>query len=570
MEDDIQQKISLALEKGVPMSAIAEHLASHENPDYQAYGKSWLDSANAAPSLRTDYQTQATKPTTKTGLLDYLEQNPQEALGYGAGALALLQGPKIASKIADYRLKQRELGLKERSLNAYEAQVAKQGVTTAPPAVNPQDDLIEAVRQNEFEQQKATQPTAREMRDQIALQREQLKLEQDRLKHENFVRQNTWSPEEIALGRRIKDPAEMAIAQKIIAQKANQAGVAPTPQTPKVEPSDWLKQGMVNTGPVAPPPSSTTAPVEPTTAPAPAPAPAPKTPAVVEPATVVSTGTTPEAAAAPIEKAAEVKEVTQPTKAKTEPKIPKPEFFKNAPAAERYMYGTFTKYMDQPASAQAVVARAADYLPEGTQWQMKSPTEGGGLHPEQQSHFNRFASERLGIPLKEGKLPENFKWTTENRNQLAASVQSELEQHAKAGTLGKLGKGALAAAAVLGISSAVQAAQKGDFGPLKEAGFDIGLSAIPHPLVQAVSTGLTGTTLQPGTLPVAPYQSFERNVLGRKGVKEQLAKLTEGKTGAEYNAIRDQYLYSNPRAVSDYDRAVQQFQKQARQPVVPR
>jgi len=310
MEDDIQQKISLALEKGVPMSAIAEHLASHENPDYQAYGKSWIESSSAAPSLRTDYQTQASKPTTKTGLLDYLEQNPQEALGYGAVALALLQGPKIASKIADYRLKQRELGLKERSLNAYEAQVAKQGVTAAPPAVNPQDDLIEAVRQNEFEQQKAVQPTAREMRDQIALQREQLKLEQDRLKHENFVRQNTWSPEEIALGRRIKDPAEMAIAQKIIAQKANQAGIAPTPQTPKFEPSDWLKQGMVNTGPVAPPTTSTTAPVEPTAAPAPAPA--PKTPTVVEPATVVSTGTTPEAAAAPIVKAEEVKKVVTP------------------------------------------------------------------------------------------------------------------------------------------------------------------------------------------------------------------------------------------------------------------
>ena len=194
----------------------------------------------------------------------------------------------------------------------------------------------------------------------------------------------------------------------------------------------------------------------------------------VQPANVVATGPTPEAAAAPIEKAAEVKEVTTPTKAKTEPKIPKPEFFKNAPSAERWMYGSMTKYMDQPASAQAVVARAADYLPEGAKFEMQPGNEGGGIHPDQKQHLNRFVSEQLGIPLKEGKLPEDFKFTTENRNKLAASVQSELETHAKAGTLSKLGKGALAAAAVLGISEAVQAAQKGDYGPLREAGFNIG------------------------------------------------------------------------------------------------
>jgi len=302
MEDDIQQKISQALEKGVPMSAIAEHLASHENPNYQAYGQSWLESANAAPSLRSDFQTKSARPTTATELLDFIEQNPKEALGYGAGAYALLQSPKIASKIADYRLKQRELGLKERSLNAYESQVAKQGATAAPAPFNPQDELIQTVRQNEFEQQKAVQPTARELRDQIALQREQLKLEQDKLKHENFVRENTRSPEEIALGRRIKDPAEMAIAKKIIAQ---QSGVAPTPQAPAN--AAPMAELPVSPSPVAPPANVATAPVEPNVPPATA----PKT-TFVEPATVVSTGATAEAASAPIERAAEIKKVVQP------------------------------------------------------------------------------------------------------------------------------------------------------------------------------------------------------------------------------------------------------------------
>ena len=56
-------------------------------------------------------------------------------------------------------------------------------------------------------------------------------------------------------------------------------------------------------------PEITKQPIEPTASPAPA----PKTPTVVEPATVVSTGPTPEAAAAPIEKAAEVKKAVEPT-----------------------------------------------------------------------------------------------------------------------------------------------------------------------------------------------------------------------------------------------------------------
>lgn len=281
---NINEKVQEALQEGHSWEDIQSHLNTLNNPE----AKSYLAGLKAA-SAPEQQQTVPAQSGMKTGLLDYIEQNPADAAMYGAGAYALLQAPKIASKVADYRLKQRELGLKERSLNAYEAQVAKQGVSATPAPLNPQDDLIQSVRQNEFEQQKATQPTAKELRDQIALQREQLKLEQDKLKHENFVRQNTWSPEEIALGRRIKDPAELAIAQKVMAQKASQAGIAPAtapaPVAPPVTPapadelSQWLKQ-------------------------------APVTP--IEPANVVSTGSTPEAAAAPIEKAAEVKKAVEP------------------------------------------------------------------------------------------------------------------------------------------------------------------------------------------------------------------------------------------------------------------
>jgi hypothetical protein len=121
------------------------------------------------------------------------------------------------------------------------------------------------------------------------------------------------------------------------------------------------------------------------------------------------------------------------------------------------------------------------------------------------------------------------------------------------------------AALLMSIADAANAATQGNAGPLRESAFDVGLSAVPNPIFQAANVGLTGTTLEPGTLPTTPSQAFERNVMGRKGVKEELARLTEGKTGQEYNAIRDQYLYSNPLA-SDYARAVQVFQKQARQP----
>lgn len=327
----------------------------------------------------------------------------------------------------------------------------------APTAVAPTEPAPVAEKPIE-----PVKPTPQEEIQQLKLKQEQIKTDRLEREHQNWISKNTLSESEQAFGRKAKDAAELTLMDTAYKQQQQKAssfnqGPALKSELPSTQPSFTTKTEAPNV--------TTSLPAVQQQAVAPAP---------VQPANVVSTGPTPEAAAAPIEKAAEVKEVTTPKKAKTEPKIPKPEFFKNAPSAERWMYGSMTKYMDQPASAQAVVARAADYLPEGTKFEMQPGGEGGGIHPEQKQHLNRFVSEQLGVPLKDGKLPEDFKFTTENRNKLAASVQSELEQHAKAGTLGKLGKGALAAAALLGITEAVQAAQKGDYGPLREAGFNIG------------------------------------------------------------------------------------------------
>jgi hypothetical protein len=144
---NINEKVQQALEEGHPWESIKAHLGTIDSPE----AKSYLSGLQSASSAQADTQPKATASSIKTGLLDFIDQNPTEAALYGAGAYALLQAPKLVSKVADYRLKQRELGLKERSLTAYESQVAKQGV--APESLNPANELIDSVRQNEFQKQ---------------------------------------------------------------------------------------------------------------------------------------------------------------------------------------------------------------------------------------------------------------------------------------------------------------------------------------------------------------------------------------------------------------------------------
>lgn len=100
------------------------------------------------------------------------------------------------------------------------------------------------------------------------------------------------------------------------------------------------------------------------------------------------------------------------------------------------------------------------------------PPTGGTIH--QIDKASEFYEKYTGSPLPrnaEGKLtriPE------EQMQKLHSGIRSELEEAVKGNKLGNLGKGAMAAAALLGLTGAVQAAQKGDFGPLRQAGFDIG------------------------------------------------------------------------------------------------
>lgn len=103
---------------------------------------------------------------------------------------------------------------------------------------------------------------------------------------------------------------------------------------------------------------------------------------------------------------------------------------------------------------------------------LSMPPTGGSIN--QIPEASKFYEKHTGEPLPrnaEGKLtriPE------EQMQKLHAGIRTELEEAVKGNKLGTLGKGAMAAAALLGLSTAVQAAQKGDFGPLRQAGFDIG------------------------------------------------------------------------------------------------
>lgn len=103
---------------------------------------------------------------------------------------------------------------------------------------------------------------------------------------------------------------------------------------------------------------------------------------------------------------------------------------------------------------------------------LSMPPTGGSIN--QIPEASKFYEKHTGQPLPrnaEGKLtriPE------EQMQKLHAGIRTELEDAVKGNKLGTLGKGAMAAAALLGLTGAVQAAQKGDFGPLRQAGFDIG------------------------------------------------------------------------------------------------
>jgi hypothetical protein len=101
-----------------------------------------------------------------------------------------------------------------------------------------------------------------------------------------------------------------------------------------------------------------------------------------------------------------------------------------------------------------------------------APSTGGTI--KEISQANEFVKKYSGSPLPMGENGKLARLPDEQIAKVNEGIRTELEDAVKGGKLSKLGKGAMAAAALLGLTEAVQAAQKGDFGPLRQAGFDIG------------------------------------------------------------------------------------------------
>ena len=156
---------------------------------------------------------------------------------------------------------------------------------------------------------------------------------------------------------------------------------------------------------------------------------------------------------------------------------------------------------------------------------------GGGLIPEGHAVLNDFYKTYTGEDL-----PKGGKILTEQKMKLFDAVKTHLEEAHANGNLKTLGKGAMAAAAVLGISGAVQAAMNGDTSKLKELGFDLGVSAIP--IVGTAAAALTGTTLPPATLRSDAFAE----VLNRPEVRQTLKTMQQTLSPADYNKARDKYL----------------------------
>jgi hypothetical protein len=150
MTDEMQQKISEALDKGVPMSAIAQHLASHDNPDYQNYGKSWIESTNAAPTRKADFQEEKKNLAgTITPFLDLVNENPNLTLGLLGGAAATYAGYKVKNALEDRKIRQETHASEMEKNKAYVRQVELQGknVTSTPELTTKQ--LAQSVKQSE-------------------------------------------------------------------------------------------------------------------------------------------------------------------------------------------------------------------------------------------------------------------------------------------------------------------------------------------------------------------------------------------------------------------------------------
>lgn len=467
---NINEKVQQALEEGHAWEDIKAHLGTLDNPE----AKSYLEGLKA-----TSQQLQNPQRDTLTKGLDWVQENPKEALGYGAALYGATQLPKIVSGIADYRLEKRKVDLKERSLAAYEAQVAKQGLPVAE-SLNLGDDLINNVRQNEINQQKPTAPSVQDQIAQERLKQAQLKTQRAEAEHQNWLAKNTLSEAEQAFGRKAKDPNELRLMQAAVQQQAGKSPIAPTPAGPAP-----MAELPVVTSPAANAPVVPTN-VAPATA-APPVTPVETTPVITQPANVVSTGPTPEAAAAPIKEAEVVKKAVIPTSAKAP--VEPTTFRADLGPGDNWLFNTAG-----PEKRKAILKEFNEGKPAGS-------------YDEAQKLWAKYVESRR-------QTFEGPEMTKEVRKERGIPPRENFGQLGKVTKVAGVAGLALTAAQ---MAQAAEAAKKGDTSLAKELGFDLG-------------TGLGMAKLMGG--PAALAASL---ALGSKGLnadeEKQLAYLRKVGTG---------------------------------------
>ena len=337
-----------------------------------------------------------------------------------------------------------------------------------------------------------------------------------------------------------KTPEEIRIAKQAAAAQAAQQGMAATP------PQGATLQPVAPVANVAPEPVPAV-PVEPVATPT-------AEPVAITPAASAATDAERVQALKALEEPATkttnekiVEAVTTPKETSKEEFVPRkwPGTSKGGAGAEGFA-------LQQLGASRATYAKkhaaALEILKERTNGILTQSPSGGGI--DQQEQLSKMYEDYTGkpIPRKEGggwaRIPDS------QVAELHASIYDDLQKASTTGKLKSLGKGSLAAAALLGISEAVQAAQKGNFGPLKEAGFDLGVGALGGPAVMAGQMALTGQTLASGMTPKGQKEFQNRQeILGREGVKDYLQMLKQlNPNPADYTKAAEQYLATNPNA----------------------
>jgi len=308
--------------------------------------------------------------------------------------------------------------------------------------------------------------TATEQIQQLKLEREQRKAEQEKIKHEKFVRENTLTPEEQVLGRKFKDPADQRIAQALLAQQNKPAptfsqGPALTSAVPAPQPSftTLAPQPAVNMPPAGsvPAPAPTVAPVAtaPVAPPAITAAPAPSNafeprpnPYITPPSSgtpagqVIATAPTSQAVDTAVAKTEPVVKVKAPVEPTT--------FRADLGPGDNWLYNTAG-----PEKRKAILKEFNDGKPAKT-------------YDEAQRLWNQYVESR-----REGFTgPEMTKEVRKERG---------IPPRENFGQLGKVAKVAGVAGLALTaaqMAQAAQAARKGDYSQASEMGFNM-LGLIP-------------------------------------------------------------------------------------------